>query len=114
MQFYVVGLTSKEILQGKKDDITQAVCNEYHKCAKRVSDQEFSPADKKLAEIFFENEFTNENFSKQHETDQDILYINEVAKTILDNNKITLRVYGKINEPPKRTGLVQSIAVYSK
>lgn len=114
MQFYIVGLTTKEIQQGKKEDITQAICNEYYECVKKVRAQFFTLADKKQAEIFIENYFTNRDFEKQYKTDQDILYINEVAKKILDKNRISLRVYGKVKTPPKHIGLVQSIAVYSK
>lgn len=114
MKFYIAGLTEKEILQGKKTTIIDAICDEFHRCVEAVHNNQFSPEDKKQAEIFFENDFTNENFAKQHTKDQDILYVNEVAKKILDKKHISLRIYGEITALPKRTGLIQSVSVYSK
>lgn len=114
MKFYIVGLTKQEILQGKKTAITEAVCNEFHQCIAAMHKSEFTPLDKKQAEIFYENDFTNENFAKQFHLFEDVLYINEVAKKILDKRRIVLRVQGEVTNVPKHTGLVQSISVYSK
>ncbi len=114
MKFYIAGLTEQEIQQGKREVITQAIRDEFYRCVREVHEKRYSSKDKKQAEIFFENDFTNEDFAAHHATDQDILYVNEVAKKILDARNIPLRIYGEVTTLPKRTGLIQSIVVYAK
>jgi hypothetical protein len=92
--------------------IANAITNAFTDSARRVISTGRSGVAKE-AIVHFDNSFTREDFNDKYSHEvSNVLYLNDVAKSIIETSGIVLSLNGVIEEVPNTAGLMSRVPCY--
>ena len=113
-KYYVVGLINEEVGKGILSLITDIIRNEFMTTAQSVIQHKIAPATEEQAVIRFENFLTKDNFETEYEDYDDVLYLNTVAKRLIEKEGVNLSILKEVDSVPEDAGYLISMPIYKQ
>lgn len=111
-KYHVVGLTNNQVGRGALSLIMDVIRQEFWDSSQRALKRGVS-AGTNQAIIRFENFLTTNQFPPEYEEFGEVLYLNPIAKALMDRRGIQLTVIKEVTEVPDDAGWLISMPIYS-
>lgn len=112
-EFYLIGLTGEEVAGGALFEISRVIYSDYSKTYKAAIQSGVVNPKHLWSIIKFENPLESPDFEKKFSGYANVLYVNQTAKDILEEQGIDLRIIGEAEATPKHAGTFVSMLHYS-
>lgn len=110
--YYKVGLTNDEVAHGGLSAIADVVRDAFLNSSKQAIEQRNPNTEIKQAVIRFENMLTTTDMS-EFGNYAEILYLNLVARQLVEQEDVNLSIIGQVEEVPENAGWLISMPIYS-
>lgn len=105
MTFHIAHLKREEIANGILFRIGDIIEEAFNLSSKAVLEEGKRGGARENMLILFENSSTSDDFwDKVDENIQDILYLNDAAKSVIDLSDLGLAYHGTTDKPPESSG----------
>lgn len=112
-QYYIVKLTNDQVASGILNKISDVISNDFFTSGEDAMEGRLGKQPQMfISDIKFDNTAVNPDFYDQYGSEvANVLYINEVAKKIIDKSNLSIEITKKINHQlPERLGTMISMA----
>ena len=114
-KYYVVGLKSEEVGRGVLSSLMDVIRDEFMTTSQAVIQHKMTPPITiEQAIIRFENFLTKDNFEGEYKDYDDMLYLNTIAKRLVEEKGIKLNILKEVDSVPEDAGYLISMPIYKQ